>query len=177
MFHHSEEMVLLVQQVVRIGILRMHHPLRDLHQLLGLEIIPRLLQIDGLVQCLNLQLVLSGHRIDSDHLLEINQNKTQLLQNQNRLLNNLPPGDALMLPTIQKHPILQIVCTPQVEESETHLSPQVYMEATKPLARQQIELEESQLLWDPLLRIAEATLEVALLCKTHLDWELPGSRV
>ena len=81
-----------------------------------------------------------------------------------------------MLPTIQRHPILQIVCIPQVEESETHLSRQVYMEATRPLARQQIELEESQLLWDPLLRIAVATLEVVLLCKTRQVSELPGSQ-
>ena len=83
MFHHSEEMVLLVQQVVLIEILLMHHLQRGLHLLQGLEIIPRLLQIDDLVQCLNLQLVLSGHRIGSDPHLEINQNKTQLLQNQN----------------------------------------------------------------------------------------------
>lgn len=139
MFHHSEEMDLLVQQVVLIEILRMHHPQRGLHLLLGLEIILRLLQIDDLVQCHNLQLVLSGHRIGSDLHLEINQNKTQLLQNQNLLFYNLPPEADLMLPTIQRHLILQIVCTPQVEESETHLSRQVYMEATRPLARQQIE--------------------------------------
>jgi len=145
MFHHSEEMVLLVQQVVLIEILRMHHPQRGLHLLLGLEIILRLLQIDDLVQCHNLQLVLSGHRIGSDLRLEINQNKTQLLQNQNLLFNSLPPGDALMLPTIQRHPTLQIACTHQVEELETHLSRQVYMEATRPLDRQQIGLEESQL--------------------------------
>ena len=82
MFHHTEETVLWVLQEVLIEILRMHHLQRGPHLLLGLEIIPKLLQIGDLVQRLNLQQVLSGHRIGSDRLLEINQNKTQLLQSQ-----------------------------------------------------------------------------------------------
>ena len=176
MFHHSEEMVLLVQQVVLIEILRTHHPQRGLHLLLGLEIIPRLLQIDDLVQCHNLQLVLSGHRIGSDLHLEINQNKTQLLQNQNLLFNNLPPEDVLMLPTILRHPILQIVSIPQVEGLETLLSLQVDMGAIRLQARQLIELDESLLLWDLLLRIAEATREVVLQCKTPQVWEVLASQ-
>jgi hypothetical protein len=81
-----------------------------------------------------------------------------------------------MLPTIRRHPILQIVCIPQVEESETLLSRQVSMEAIRPLARQQIELDESQLLWDLLLQIAEATREVVLLCKTPQVWEVLASQ-
>jgi hypothetical protein len=115
MFHHSEETDLVVQLAVLVEILRTHHLQRGPHLLLGLAFIPRLLQIGDLVQFLNLQLVLSDHRIGSDHHLEINQSKTQLLQSQRLLFNNLPPGDVLMPPTIRRHQILQIVCTPQVE--------------------------------------------------------------
>ena len=91
------------------------------------------------MQCLNLQLALLVHRIGSDHHLEINQNKTQLLLSQKLLFNNLPPGDVLMLLTIQRHLILQIVSIPQVEGLETLLSLQVYMGAIRLQARQLIE--------------------------------------
>ena len=139
MFHHSEETDLVVQLAVLVEILLMLHLQRGPHLLLGLAFIPRLLQIGGLVQCLNPQLVLSGHRIGSDHRLEINQNKTQLLLSQKLLFNNLPPEDVLMLPTILRHPILQIVSIPQVEGLETLLSLQVYMGAIRLQARQLIE--------------------------------------
>jgi hypothetical protein len=176
MFHHSEETDLVVQLAVLVEILLMLHLQRGPHLLLGLAFIPRLLLIGGLVQCLNLQLVLSGHRIGSDHRLEINQNKTQLLLSQKLLFNNLPPGDVLMLLTIQRHLILQIVSIPQVEGLETLLSLQVYMGAIRLQARQLIELDESLLLWDLLLRIAEATREVVLQCKTPQVWEVLASQ-